>query len=109
MIQNARRPVNVAVTGPNISSPIDVGIDEQWGEFSSWLADIARPALTDVYTFQVEYSEGDPGALQASPTGVLDSFATPISPVGYVPNATTPTFTWSGPSPPPPGTTTRSS
>jgi hypothetical protein len=101
VVRNARRPVNVAVTGPNISSPIDVGIDEQWGEFSSWLADISRPAVTDVYTFQVEYSEGDPGALQASPTGVLDSFATPISPVGYVPGATTPTFTWSGPASPP--------
>jgi hypothetical protein len=100
-VQSAKRPVNVAVTaGPNISSPIDIGIQDDWGGFSAWLADIPRPSTADDYTFHVAYSDGSED-LHVFPSGVLDSFATPTSPIGYTSNATMPIFTWSAPQSPP--------
>jgi uncharacterized protein (DUF2141 family) len=101
VVQSVKRPVNVAVTaGPNISSPLDIGIQEDWGGFDAWLSDTARPSTDDDYTFHVVYSDGSED-LTVSPSGVLDSFATPLSPIGPVTDVTMPTFYWSGPASPP--------
>jgi hypothetical protein len=90
------------VSGPHIPGIIDFGYDEDH-EIGTGLSFYStRPNVGDTYSFDITYSDSTTETLHASVTAVLDSFATPISPVGSVPGATHPTFTWAAPAPPPP-------
>jgi hypothetical protein len=91
------------VSGPGIPGVIDIGF--MHGDWEGIGLDFytTSPGVGDTYTFDFTYSDGTTESLQASVTAVLDSFATPISPIGDVfgPTATHPTFEWAPPDPPP--------
>jgi len=104
---NGKRPVNAAVSGPNLSAgTIDMAAST-WGPLESWPNLTARPTLTpapDTYSFAIEYSDGTTtgtSPLLLPVTGIVDSFATPVSPVGSVPYPFSGTYTWSAPASPP--------
>ncbi len=89
------------VSGPHLPGVIDFGYDEyEVGTRLNFYT--TRPNVGDTYSFDITYSDSTTETLHASVTTVLDSFATPISPVGSVPGATHPTFTWAAPDSPPP-------
>jgi len=105
-VQSAqKRPVNIAVTGPQLAGPIDIGVSS-WGGFSLWTNVAARPTLApaDTYSFAISYSDGTTtggSPLTAAVTGIVDSFATPTSPVGFIPYPFSGDFVWSAPASPP--------
>jgi hypothetical protein len=81
--------------------PVDVGLSS-WGGFNLWLStDTDRPQVDDTYTFEVTFDDGSVETIQGKVSGVLDSFATPVSPKGLSLDATEPTFTWQAPQNPP--------
>ncbi|OGU13722.1 MAG: hypothetical protein A2076_09865 [Geobacteraceae bacterium GWC2_53_11] len=99
-----KRPVKVTlITGSNVTGPLDIALDD-YGRFNSW-AGIASvvPQINDTYTFNVTYSDLSIGTITGSVTGVLNSFATPVSPVGATAFNATPALTWSAPASPPAG------
>jgi hypothetical protein len=105
--EQMKRPVNVAVSGPQVAI-MDMGLSS-WGAFEAWPGVPNRPTLLpspDTYSFDIAYSDGtNTGVtpLTAPVTGIVDSFATPVSPVGYVPFPVPlpASFTWTAPLSPP--------
>jgi hypothetical protein len=96
-------PVNVAVTGAQLSGYLDMAADQEGGgSFSSWVNVTNRPQLApaDSYSFALAYADGSSSGstpLTAQLMGVIDATATPLTPNGTVSSAT-PTFTWGAPS-----------
>ncbi|MBL0226269.1 MAG: hypothetical protein IPQ16_12110 [Geobacteraceae bacterium] len=84
-----KRPVNVAVSGPQIPTR-DMGLSNNngSGSFETWQNVALRPTLLpspDSYTFTIEYSSGSGSSPLTAPiTGIVDSFATPTTPVGTI-------------------------
>ena len=68
-------------------------------EFDYWPGtNGSTPSLSDVFTFNVTYSDSTPGTLTASPNAILSAFATNLSPTWNTSGVTTtPTFTWNYP------------
>ena len=66
-------------------------------EFDYWPGtNGSAPSLSDVFTFNVTYSDTTPGTLTASPNAILSAFATNLTPTWNTSGvSTTPTFTWS--------------
>jgi len=102
------RPVNVAVSGPQIPTR-DLGLDTYGnGIFETWQSVASRPnfpASPDTYSFTIEYSPGNgTSPLTAPITGIVDYFATPTSPTGVIsiPAPDPLQFSWAAPSPAPP-------
>jgi hypothetical protein len=67
-------------------------------EFDYWPAVTGTPVVNDSYKFNVTYSDGTSEQLTAAVTGVLNAFATSLSPTGTG-ISTTPNFSWTDPSP----------
>ena len=103
---NKKIPVKVTFTGgTNMPGPlaIDAGLSE-WGDFQNYTNIPWTPHVGDSYTFDVTYSDDTTQTVSRAVTNVLDSFATPVSPLGVIPYGTgIPAFTWSAPSSPPAG------
>lgn len=101
-----KKVAKVRVTaGPNITTPIDVGIDE-WGEFDLWLGIHGVPVVGQQYTFNVTYEDGSSDTFNPQITAVLSGLPTPTAPLGTVPYGTgdaagKPTFSWTAPNPAP--------
>lgn len=97
-----KRPVKVTLTsGPNVTGPIDIALDD-YGRFNSWTGlGSTVPAVGDTYAFSVTYSDTTIGSISGSVTGLLSSYATPVSPVGALPFNTAPVFSWTAPATPP--------
>jgi uncharacterized protein (DUF2141 family) len=98
-----QQPVAVTlIEGPDGPiNPVDIGLSS-WGGFDLWLNNVAdQPQVGDSYTFDVTYADDSTGLVEASVTGVLDSFPTLVSPIGPSLDATQPTFTWQAPADPP--------
>lgn len=99
--QSIKLPVAVAlVSGPSVLNPVDIGACAYCGtpQFDYYVSiNGDRPTVGDTYSFQVTYSDGSSETLTAKVTGVLDTFATNLSPQGTGSTSTTPTFTWTDP------------
>lgn len=96
-----KQPVNVTVTGPGISATT-IGLSN-WGEFNWWLSPGGSVNVGDTYAFTTYYSDNTSETINVPISAIIDSYPTPVSPVGLVPyngNAT-PTFTWTAPAAPP--------
>lgn len=79
----AKRPVNAYLTGPALSGGVDTAWDFNEAYYWQWTE--TRPQLTDVYSFEVSYSDGTSETLTASPTAVYDEpVPTNITPAGTV-------------------------
>jgi hypothetical protein len=96
-------PVTVTLlSGPNIVAPVDLGpcVDCGNRKFqSSVFLGSTTPKTTDVYSFQIGYSDGtSDGAVTTQPTAVLTStaLATNLAPSGTG-QSTTPSFSWTDP------------
>jgi hypothetical protein len=101
--ENLKRPVNVVInSGPNVTGPIDMSKDMEWGGFNSnfWL-DAIRPTV-GVYSLSITYSNSTTENVNVSVTTVLDCFARDLI-VTPTPSALVPTFGWLAPSSPPAG------
>lgn len=98
--QNTKRPVNVAlVLG---SSVLDVAKPVTDSGYWFWTnLGSLRPTVGDAYTVRVEYSDATSEDLTVTVSAVLDAFPTNLAPVTGAAAGTTPTFTWSAPSPAP--------
>jgi sugar lactone lactonase YvrE len=100
-------PVGVELTaGPNVVVPVDIGntgTNGGIGSFQGWFNLSNTPSVGDTYTFALTYSDATTENLNASVTGVLDSFATATFPTATDDGdgVTIPTFTWNAPSSPP--------
>ena len=102
-----KRPVNVAVSGPQI--PIrDLGLSNNGNvTFETTQSVASRPTLLptpDPYSFEIEYSpSGGTSPMNASITGIVDSFATPTAPLGVIafPAPDPLQFSWTAASPTP--------
>ncbi len=102
-----KRPVNVAVSGPQIPT-MDLGLSSNDnGIFETWRNVPSRPnfpASPDTYTFVIEYSSGSGTSPIAAPiTGIVDYFATPTAPLGVIsyPAPDPLQFIWTPPTPGP--------
>lgn len=99
-----KRPVNVAVSGPQISTR-DLGLDTYGnGRFETWQNVASRPnfpASPDTYSFAIAYSTSGASPLTAPITGIVDYFATPTAPVGVIsfPAPDPLQFSWAQPAP----------
>ena len=101
---------NITVTGGpsnnGLTYPIDLGINT-WGSYNAWLnVNSNRPQLTDVYNLSIQYANiaVGPDVVNLPVTMVLDSFATPTAPLGYMPYTSVPdpsVFSWTAPVGPP--------
>jgi uncharacterized protein (DUF2141 family) len=104
----AKQPVAVTLAaGPaSTSYPVDIALSAQSGEFFIWVPLTGTPAVGDSYTLTVTYANGTSENIPAAITGVLNTFATPVAPAGFLTGAgnTTPTFSWAAPTPAPAGT-----
>ena len=98
--QNTKLPVNVAlVLG---SSVLDVAKPVNGNGYWFWTnLGSLRPTVGDAYTVRVGYGDGTSEDLTVLVSGVLDTFPTSLAPVTGAAAGTTPTFTWSAPSPAP--------
>jgi hypothetical protein len=103
----SKRPVNIALTGINqvaFPIPMDLGLT-QWGSFYMSLFDLGfRPQPTDTFDSSVRYLGDLTGGIPYSVIAdtVLDTFAAPTAPNGYLLNDLQPDFSWSNPASPPP-------
>jgi hypothetical protein len=98
-----KQPVAVSLaSGPNAISPLDIAL---CGTSSSgcgqgfqinFSTGSVAPKVGDSYTFNVTYSDGTTGTLNAAVTAVLTTLASSLAPSG-VGGSTTPTFTWTDP------------
>jgi hypothetical protein len=80
--------------------PADIATDAFNGnsdEFDYWPPVTGTPVVGDSYTFNVTYSDGTSEQLTAAVTGVLNAFATSLSPTGTGVSLT-PNFSWDYPS-----------
>ncbi len=102
-----KRPVNVAVSGPQIPT-MDLGLSSNDnGKFETWKNVPSRPNFPtspDTYSFEIEYSSGGgTSPLTAPITGIVDYFATPTAPLGVIsyPAPDPLQFSWNPPTPGP--------
>ena len=94
--------------GPGITTaiPLTVVVAADGSTSYTYSLELSTPpVLNDSYTLNVVYLEqaAPPEAITASVTGVLNSFATPVAPLGGVASAANPVFSWSAPATPPAG------
>ena len=103
-----KQPVNVTLTGKpsnvTASIPMEIGIDPWEGGFAYGFYDsTGKPAVGDLYTFDITYPGSTDTGVQAAVTGVIDSFSAPVVPRGFlvVPaqGEIAPTLTWTAPAP----------
>lgn len=96
-----KQPVNVTVNGPGISATT-LGLSN-WGEFNWWLTPSGSVNVGDTYAFTTYYVDGSQETINAQISAIIDSYPTPVSPVGLVPYSGNdkPTFTWTAPVAPP--------
>lgn len=85
------------VSGPQIAGPVDIAWRDN--DFQFW-QNVGRPQVKDTYTVLLTYADGSSQTFYPEVTAVLDTFATPLAPNGYI-NDTNPTFSWTAPSPGP--------
>lgn len=98
-----KRPVrSVLNDGPGINGPVDLANRHGVGRFEGYFGNIAQPAPGDAYSFDLTYTDASTATISTGVTAVLDSFATPIAPVGDVSGDIHPTFSWTAPSVAPP-------
>jgi 5-hydroxyisourate hydrolase-like protein (transthyretin family) len=101
-----KRPVNVAVSGPQIPT-MDLGLSSNDnGKFETQKNVPSRPnfpATPDTYSFVIEYSSGSGTSPPAPITGIVDYFATPTAPLGVIsyPAPDPLQFIWAPPTPGP--------
>lgn len=109
-----KQPASVElVSGPSYLNPplFDIATGEFNGNYDEWDANPgtngSTPSTSDVFTFNVTYTDGTsnstlnstPNPLTASPTAILSAFPTLTYPVWNSTGvSTTPTFTWTYPS-----------
>jgi hypothetical protein len=98
-------PVAVQLSsGPNyVTFPANFpagAFDGYNDEFDYWPnTNGAMPSTSDVYTLKTTYSDSTSDSQNVSPTGVVTSFATGLTPTWNTAGvSTTPTFTWNYPS-----------
>ena len=98
-----KKPVAVTLnSGPNVTGPIDMGMNSGGGFFSMIGIGSTVPAVNDTYLFDVIYSDNTTDTnLSTAITGVINDFATPVAPVGSVSYSAAPTFSWTAPATPP--------
>jgi hypothetical protein len=99
-----KQPVGASlVSGPNLITPVDIAICGGPGSSCTQGFQIyfnlygTSPLPGDSYVFNIVYSDGTTGTLNASVTDVLSAFPTGLSPQTGFGTSTTPTFTWSDP------------
>jgi hypothetical protein len=99
-----KQPVAASlVSGPNLITPVDIAICGGPGSSCTQGFQIyfnlygTSPLPGDAYTFNITYSDGTTGTLNASVTAILSAFPTNLSPQTGVGTSTTPAFTWSDP------------
>ena len=94
-------PVAVRLmSGPHILHPVDLGkcLDCEMIRFMYTVDTYSDvPAAGDSYDLLVTYSDGTSETLTAPITGVLNGFATNLSPSGTSDTSVTPTFSWTDP------------
>jgi hypothetical protein len=104
-VQLYTAPAYVQVTPADIATGEFNGNYDEWDYYPNTTG--GTPTLSDVFTFNVTYTDGSsnstanptPNPLTASPTAILSAFATGLSPTWNTNSvSTTPTFTWSYPS-----------
>jgi hypothetical protein len=91
---------NVNGTVVDVVLPADIATDafnNYNNEFDYWPQVTGTPVVGDSYTFKVTYDDGTSENLNAAVTGVLDAFATSLSPAGTGVSLT-PNFSWDYPS-----------
>ncbi|NVN92704.1 MAG: chitobiase/beta-hexosaminidase C-terminal domain-containing protein [Desulfuromonadales bacterium] len=84
-----KRPISVTVnSGPNLSSPIDLGLSlgsgkgAAFGENGGMLNFTTKPSVGDIYSVTVAYSDNTSETLTPKITGVVTALASPIFPLG---------------------------
>jgi hypothetical protein len=96
-----KQPVAVTLTsGPNLINPVDIATCSSScgnGSQINFSLGTTAPNIGDTYTFSVIYSDLTTGTVTASVTGVLNAFATGLSPQTGTGTSVTPTFSWSDP------------
>jgi hypothetical protein len=99
-----KQPVAASlVSGPNLITPVDIAICGGPGSSCTQGFQIyfnlygTSPLPGDSYVFNITYSDGTQGTLNASVTAVLNAFPTNLSPQTGFGVSTTPNFTWSDP------------
>jgi hypothetical protein len=94
-------PVSVRLmSGPHVLHPVDLGKCMDCGNNQfQYNVDTYRdlPAVGDAYDLLVNYSDGTSETLTAKITGLLDAFATDLSPSATSDTSLTPTFAWTDP------------
>src|SRR6266550_2002798 len=92
----SKRPVSITLfSGPNVSVPFDMSVDQNGGGQGPAFLNGAVPAVADTYQFQVTFSDGSTLTIPSSVTAVLNSFVTGMtmnSPVAGT--ATVPVLNW---------------
>jgi hypothetical protein len=91
---------NVPGTVADVVLPVDIATDafnNYNNEFDYWPQVTGTPVVGDTYTFKVTYADGSSENLNAAVTGVLNAFATNLSPAGTGVSLT-PNFSWDYPS-----------
>lgn len=97
--QNIKRPVNVTIQMG--SALLDVGKPDGTGYYYWMSLANLRPNVGDAYTLLLGYSDGTSENVPVTVSAVLDTFPTNLAPVTGAAAGTTPTFSWSAPSPAP--------
>lgn len=99
-----KQPVTVTLaSGPNLITPVDIAIcggaasNCGQGFQITFNLNSTSPNVGDTYTFDVTYSDGTFGTLNASVNAVLSAFPTNLAPQTGGGTSTTPTFTWTDP------------
>jgi large repetitive protein len=99
-----KRPVAVSlVSGQNLITPVDIAICGGSGSTCGQGFQISfnlygtSPAVGDTYVFNVTYSDGTLGTLNAAVTAVLNGFAANLAPSTGTGVSTTPAFSWTDP------------
>ena len=99
------KPV-VAVTmtsGPNLINPVDIALcgepDSSCGNGfqANFAIGATVPTVGDTYAFNVTYSDGNTGTVNAVVSAVLNTFATSLAPQTGTSVSVTPTFSWTDP------------
>jgi hypothetical protein len=97
-------PVSVRLmSGPHLLHPVDLGkcLDCGNNQFQYSVANNRDlPAAGDSYDLLVNYSDGTSETLTVQVTGLLDAFATDLSPSATSDTSLTPTFMWTDPANP---------
>ncbi|MBK5274198.1 MAG: IPT/TIG domain-containing protein [Desulfuromonadales bacterium] len=92
-----KQVLNAQITsGPQISTPLDLAREPWNNRFNAWF-NVARPTVGDNYKVKLTYADLTTETIDTPVSGVLDSFATPQAPIGYIAYNPTPTFSWTAP------------